>query len=310
MENKENRKNEQPIVIEIKGFRISNLLTSIKSMVAMATLSIIGIAVAQPSDDINSPVYQLFNFEVGSKNAGQFVSSDIIPIYNDYSLSEHMQKVTVPKQEDLSMLYTVDPLTISNRAKVGKFPLFPQADGSLGIPVMPLSEMSDNTPKEFFDYTKYYFNSGVVKGTDGGPSYMGYANTHVAIAVDPDNSVSVAKIKELNEFLTDKIKGDSANGVAGWAEKYGLSIDAIVPIYIDNKKSVALSDAYYGCKDLTLTLNDIIATVNNHVVYLDVDNQGFKDPNRLSILLEGQLKDEAYYYTRAEHAARTKRLKN
>lgn len=283
-----------------------SILDSLKSMAATATLSLMATtAAAQPNADIDPPSVQPVNFEAAYRSANQVEGVDSTKVLNANSLGDFLQDLfNIPKKEDLSMVYTVDPLTVSEAAKVGQFPLVPQADGSLGIAVMPLSEMSDNTPKEFFEYTKYYFNSGVVTGEDGERSYTGYANTHVAIAVDPDDPSSVAKIQELNEMLTAKIKGDPANDVAGWAETYGLAIDAIIPIYIDDRKSVAYSDAYYAYDKQTLKDGDMFFTMNNQPLAMDSDRQAFNgahDMERLSILMEELLKTEGHLLTRSEY---------
>ena len=296
-------KHEEWIVKEIKGFGISNLLTSLKSMVAIATLGLMAtVAEGQPSPDIDSPLEQSVNFEFASRSENQIESIDSTKIFNVSNLENFLQDIfKIPRKEDLSMSYTVDPLTVSVAAKAGKFPLFPQEDGSLGIPVMPLSDMSDNTPKEFFDYMKYYFNSGIVKGVNGERSYDGNAHTHIAIAVDPDDPTSVAKIKELNIVLTAKIKGDPANGIPGWAEKYGQVIDAIVPIYIDNKKSIAHTDSYFAYNAVTLKDGDMIGIIGDHVALLDQKHQGLQKIKDLVLLMDALIKEEIYFLTREDY---------
>ncbi|MBJ2174386.1 hypothetical protein JBL43_09070 [Aureibaculum sp. A20] len=242
------------------------------------------------------------NFETAYSSENQVESIEATKVFNASNLENFLQELfKIPRKEDLKMKYSVDPLTISMAAKAGKFPLFPQEDGSLGIPVVPLSDMSDNTPKEFFQYMKYFFNSGIVKGGNGERSYEGYAHTHIAIAVDPDNPTSVAKIKKLNVVLTAKIKGDPANGISGWAEKYGQRIDAIVPIYIDNKKSVAHTDPFYGYDDITLKDGDIIGIIGDHVALLDDNNQGLQKIENLILLMEAVIKEEIYFLTREDY---------
>jgi len=279
-----------------------SVLTSLKSMAA-ATLSLIGsAAVAQPNADIDPPSVQPVNFEAAYRSANQVASIGSGAIYNINNPDNDQQEpFKIPKKEDLSMTYSVDPLTVSEGAKNGQYPLFPLSDGSVGVSVTPLSEMSDNTPKEFFNYVKYYFNSGVVDGKEGERSYDGYAHTHIAIAVDPDNPASVAKIKQLNEMLTAKIMGDPKNNVAGWAETYGGYVDAIVPIYIDDQKSTKYSDAFFAYKDVILKDGDMIGVIGNHPALLDTNGEGFQDIERFSILMEEVLKAEVHLLTRAEY---------
>jgi len=124
---------------------------------------------------------------------------------------------------------------------------------------------------------------------------------HVAIAVDADNPESMEKLKQLNDALTKKLIGDPENGVAGWAEKYGVMVDAIIPMYMSGEKSGAHSNPSVGAQNVKLAAGDMTCIINDHNALFDVDGQCLQDIPQFVDFMEAMFEGGAFYMTEQQY---------